>query len=90
MELDMTLEQIFEEFSKNPKSSLEHSFQSDEDLDNNAAMSRLVEENDLEGQVIEDLGTLITLSLEGFNFEIVIESYGLGSFFEHGFSIYRN
>jgi len=83
-------DEIFEAFENNAEEEFYHSFRTDEDLNNIEAMRVFLEEWDLTENVSEDDGTMVFLTHEEYDFEIVVESYGEGDFYSHGTVIYRN
>lgn len=58
-------------------------FTTEEDLNNIQAMSRFVEENSLEGFIIEDEGTTALIALDGYDFKVALHSSGIGDCFTH-------
>jgi len=85
-------DEIFEALKKNKRDTLDYSFitQPPDDLNNVEAMHRFVEEYDLSNFIEEDDGTRVALKHPKYNFEIFIDSTGLGSFYNHGIYIYRD
>lgn len=62
----------------------EYSFITESDHDNIESMRLFIEENDLEDYVIEDDGTLVYLEHPDYDFQVALNSYGLGDFYTHG------
>lgn len=66
-----------------------YDFTTEKDMDNIESMHHFIEENDLGDFVKEDDGTFVILEHPDYDFEVALDSYGLGDFFTHGIGASR-
>lgn len=78
------LNEMFEALAANKDEELDYSYHSDKDMDNIESMHKFLENYGLEDYVKMDDGTMVFLEHPDYDFEVVINSSGLGDFFSHG------
>lgn len=83
------INEIFHALAADPHTFFDLSFTSDTDLDNIEALHVALEDNGLEGNVIEDNGTHAVLNHPGHDFPVHVTSDGGGDFFTHQIAVFR-
>lgn len=87
---ETVLDEIFEYLAVRKDCSMDFSFTSEDDMDNNEAMRVFLEDHDLLENVAEDLGKMVFLDHDEYNFQVVVESEGQGDFYSHGIYVFVN